>query len=309
MPGLIHACAMGSAVAARSMQIALEGRRTETRARWRPFLRNKGAIVGCAVILVLICAAVLAPILAPFSPYATSATEKLQPPNQRHWLGTDSLGRDMLSRVMYGARISLGVGFSAVIVSLVLGTSLGVIGGYLGGWLDDLIMRLNDVLMAIPGIVLALAIVASTGPTVWGVVLAIAISGAPGDARLARSQTLYERTLDYVTAAQTIGCRQSRIIRVHILPNISSVIIVRATTNLGAAILTAAGLSFLGLGVPPPTPTWGAMVSDGRQYIFTAAYLGVIPGLFIMITVLAFNVAGDGLRDALDPRSRKRVGR
>lgn len=278
------------------------------RKRWRPFLRNRGAVGGGIVILVLIGMAMFAPVIAPDSPYATSAAT-LQHPNRAHLLGTDSLGRDVLSRAIYGARVSLGVGFSAVIVSLALGVPLGLAGGYFGGVIDDLVMRLNDILMAIPGIVLALAIVASAGPSLWGVVLAVAISGAPGDARLARSQTLSERSLDYVTAAQALGCRHSRIIWRHVLPNISSVVIVRATTNLGAAILTAAGLSFLGLGVPPPTPTWGAMVSDGRQYIFTDAFLGIVPGLFIMVAVLAFNVAGDGLRDMFDPRTRLHAGR
>ncbi len=299
---------MANAEVALPRRLVSEEPAARTRARWRLLLRNKGAAAGAIVILLLVLAALFAPFLAPYDPFRTSAADALKPPSWEHLLGTDSLGRDILSRVMYGARISLLVGFAAVAASLILGATLGIIGGYIGGWVDDAIMRSNDVLMAIPGIVLALAVVAAVGPSVAGAILAIAVSGAPGDARLARAQTLYERSLDYVTAAKAIGCRQESIVRRYILPNIAGILIVRATTNLGAAILTEAGLSFLGLGVPPPTPTWGAMVSEGRQYILTAAYVGIIPGLCIMITVLAFNVAGDGLRDALDPRSRLRGG-
>lgn len=273
---------------------------------WRPFFRNPGAVLGLAVIVVLCLMAILAPVLAPHSPVATDNSAVLQGPSLAHPFGADPLGRDILSRIMYGARISLLVGFLSVAVSLVLGLGVGVTAGYFGGWLDDALMRCNDVLMAIPGIVLALAIVAALGPSVLGVVLAIAVSGAPGDIRLARSQTLAERRLDYVTAAQAIGAGRGRIMWRHILPNITGVMVVKATTNLGAAILTASGLSFLGLGVPPPTPTWGGMIADGRQFLFTAAHVSLIPGVFIMVTVLAFNVAGDGLRDVLDPRAKTR---
>lgn len=274
------------------------------RRRW-PF-RSRGTRVGLLVVLSLFLAAIFAPLIAPYSPYATSATDALSPPNRVHILGADSLGRDIFSRALHGARVSLLVGILAVTLSLILGSIVGITAGYFGKWVDAVLMQINDMFIAIPGIVLALAIVAAMGSSITGVVLAIAISSAPGDARLARSKTLYERTLDYVTAARAIGCRQPRILTRYILPNISSVLIVRATASLGAAILTEAGLSFLGLGVPPPTPTWGGMISDGRQYIFTAPYVSIIPGLFIIATVLAFNVVGDGLRDILDPRSRQR---
>lgn len=274
--------------------------------RRRLLIRSKGTRIGLLVGCTLILAAIFAPVIAPYSPYATSAADALNSPNREHILGTDSLGRDILSRALYGARVSLLVGILAVSVSLVIGSILGITAGYFGRWVDAVLMQINDMFIAIPGIVLALAIVAAMGASVTGVVLAIAVSSAPGDARLARSKTLYERTLDYVIAAQAIGCQRPRILARHILPNISSVLIVRATASLGAAILTEAGLSFLGLGVPPPTPTWGGMISDGRQYIFIAPYVSIIPGLFIIATVLAFNVVGDGLRDTLDPRSRQR---
>ncbi len=281
--------------------------RSDSLSRVRPFLRNKGATAGFAMIVALSLLAIFAPVIAPYGATETSANI-LSGPSLTHFFGTDALGRDLLSRIIYGARISLIVGFAAVLIDLLFGASSGIVAGYLGGWADDLLMRCSDVLMAIPGIILALAVLAAFGPSVPAVILAIAVSGAPGDARLARSQTLYESGLDYVSAARAIGAGQARIMWRHILPNISGVLIVRATTNLGAAILTTAGLSFLGLGVPPPTPTWGGMVSEGRQYIFTAAHVSIVPGLFIMVTVLAFNIAGDGLRDVLDPHAKTRTG-
>jgi ABC-type dipeptide/oligopeptide/nickel transport system permease subunit len=276
-------------------------------ARRRWLLPNRGATIGAIVIAILVLGALLAPLIAPYDPLKTEGTAILQGPSAQHPLGTDSLGRDTLSRIIYGARVSLLVGVSAVALALLVGASLGLVAGYFGGAVDDLVMRGTDVLMAIPGIVLALVVLAATGPSLLGVVLAIAVGGVPGDIRLARSQTLYERGLDYVAAARAIGSSSGRLMYRHILPNIGSVLIVRSTTSLGAAILVESGLSFLGLGVPPPTPTWGAMISEGRQFIFTAAHVGLIPGLVIMVTVLAFNVTGDGLRDVLDPRSSVRT--
>lgn len=268
-----------------------------------PFTRNRGAISGAVVIVLFALVAITAPVIAPYDPTAQHPRSILEPPNSAHLLGTDSLGRDILSRIMYGGRISLSVGFSAVAVGLLVGATIGIAAGYFGRHIEDLIMRGVDVLMAIPGIILALTILAAIGPSFGGVVLAIAVSSLPTYARLARSQTLYIREMDYITAARALGAGPLRIMAKHVLPNIVAILIVSATTGLGSAILTEAGLSFLGLGVPPPTPTWGGMVSEGREFIFTAPYVALIPGVFIMLTVLAFNLTGDGLRDALDPRS------
>jgi peptide/nickel transport system permease protein len=200
----------------------------------------------------------------------------------------------------------LFIGFSAVAVGLLLGASLGLLCAYLGGRVDDLVMRCIDMLMAIPAVILAMSILAALGPSLGAVVIAIAISSLPSYARLARAQTLYQKQMDYVMAARAMGGGRLRIMARHILPNIVGVLVVAGTTSVGSAILTEAGLSFLGLGVPPPTPTWGAMVSEGRQFIFIAAHVGIIPGLFIMLAVLACNLAGDGLCDAIDPRSMVR---
>jgi peptide/nickel transport system permease protein len=209
---------------------------------------------------------------------------------------------------MFGARISLSIGLLAVLLSMLVGLPLGLISGYQGGSVEDVVMRGMDILLAMPSIILAIAIVAAVGPSLAGVVVAIAISSIPGIVRLARAQTLAVKRLEYVEAARALGAGSRRIMLRHILPNVIGTLVVQATLNVGFAILVEAGLSFLGLGVQPPTPTWGGMVSEGRKYIFTAAYIGIVPGVFIMFASLACNLVGDSLRDALDPRSKLRTG-
>ncbi len=298
------------------MSLALQGmRRKQTSLwgdAWRRLRRNKMAVAGMVVVTLLCLVALFSPVLAREELGYQNYDALYHPPefnlrDPTYIWGADQLGRSVLYRVIHGARVSVLVGLVAQLIVLAIGLPVGAIAGYFGGAVDDLVMRGTDVLMAIPGIGLALVVLAATGPSLLGVVLAIAIGGVPGDIRLARSQTLYERGLDYVAAARAIGSSSGRLMYRHILPNIGSVLIVRGTTSLGAAILVESGLSFLGLGVPPPTPTWGAMISEGRQFIFTAAHVGLIPGLVIMVTVLAFNVTGDGLRDVLDPRSSVRT--
>lgn len=273
----------------------------------RAFTRNHGAVAGLAVLILLSLAALLAPVLAPYDPSVQDFNAAMLGPGEvAHPLGTDSLGRDLLSRIMYGARISLSVAFLSVGLSLIAGVLLGVAAGYVGGTLDTIIMRVIDVLMALPSIILAIAIVAAVGPSLRGVILAISISTLPGFVRLTRAQTISVRQLEYLEAARTIGATSPRIMLRHVMPNISGTLVVQASLAFGSAILLEAGLSFLGLGIPPPTPTWGGMVSEGRLFLFTTPHIGLIPGLFIMFASLAANLVGDGLRDALDPHSSAR---
>lgn len=273
----------------------------------RAFTRNHGAVAGLVVLIILVLAALLAPVLAPYDPSVQDVNAAMIGPGQLdHPLGTDSLGRDLLSRIMFGARISLIVAFFSVGLSLLAGVLLGVASGYVGGVLDTVIMRVIDVLMALPSIILAIAIVAAVGPSLRGVILAIAISTLPGFVRLTRAQTISVRQLEYLEAARTIGATSPRIMLRHVMPNIAGTLVVQASLAFGSAILLEAGLSFLGLGIPPPTPTWGGMVSEGRLFLFTTPHIGLIPGLFIMLASLAANLIGDGLRDALDPHSSAR---
>jgi peptide/nickel transport system permease protein len=268
----------------------------------RRFLRNRGAVVGLALTVLLVLAAVLAPWLAPYAPDAQDLRSRLRPPSPEHWFGTDEFGRDVLSRVLFGARISLLTGLVPVITGLVVGTSLGLLAGFYRGWLDDVLMRVMDVLLAFPSLLLALAVVGTLGPGMVNAVIAVAIVSVPGYARLARSVVLAAREEEYVHAARAQGAHDPRLMLKHVLPATLGPLTVQATLGIGFAILSMAGLSFLGLGVQPPTSDWGEMLSRGRRFLPGSSWLLLYPGAAISLTVLAFNLLGDGLRDAFDPR-------
>jgi peptide/nickel transport system permease protein len=252
----------------------------------------------------MIFSAIFAPLIAPYDPVEQDILSLLQGPSLDHLLGTDELGRDTLSRVIYGSRVSLMVGVIAVSISLIIGSALGLIAGYGRGLIDTVIMQIMDALLAFPTLALALAITAMLGPSLNNTMIAIGITGIPAFARLVRGQVLSLRDLDYVQAAQASGGSNYRIVMQHILPNTMAPIIVQASITIPAAILAEAGLSFLGLGIQPPTPSWGAMLNTARGYIQVSPWLSIVPGVAIFITVLAFNFLGDALRDILDPRLR-----
>lgn len=264
--------------------------------------RNKLAMAGLIILVILIVVAVLAPLIAPYGFDEQDLSKSLLKPCKEHLFGTDLKGRDVLSRMIYGSRISLFVGFFAVSISVVVGGFLGAIAGYFGGKLDNVIMRCMDVLLAIPSILLAISIAASLGPGLINLMIAVGISSIPGYARLVRASTLSIRNIEYVEASKSVGASNLSIILKHIIPNCLSPVIVQATLGVAFAILTAASLSFIGLGIKPPQPEWGAMLSSGREFIRTHMHLTLFPGLAIMITILALNFLGDGLRDALDPK-------
>lgn len=271
------------------------------------FFRNFAFTSGLILTVVLVFAALAAPLLAPYDPIQQDTSRRLEAPSKEHLLGLDVLGRDVLSRILYGARVSLRVGFSVVVLASLIGVSLGAISGYFGGIVDLLVMRLCDILLAFPGILLAIALVAVLGPSLNNVVLALATIGWVGYARLARGQVLKVREMEYVTAARALGARSPRVIIRHVLPNIINPVIVMATLGLAGAILAEAALSFLGLGVQPPTPSWGEMLSSGRNYLGLANHLAIFPGAAIMLAVMGLNFLGDGLIDALDPKYRKEM--
>jgi peptide/nickel transport system permease protein len=258
--------------------------------------------VSLTGIGVLMLAAVAGPAVAPFDPTEQVLDRMLEPPGRAHWLGTDDLGRDVLSRILYGARVSLGVGVLAVTLSLSVGVVLGLIAGYHAGWLDSLLMRVMDGLLAFPSIVLALAITAALGPSLQNAMIAIGIIGIPGFARLVRGQVLALRAQEFVEAARAVGARDGRIVARHIAPGTVGPVVIHASLRLAFAVLTEAGLSFLGLGTQPPTPSWGAMLNAGREYLEMAPWLSLAPGAAIFVTTLCFNFLGDAIRDALDPR-------
>lgn len=266
--------------------------------------KNKLAVFGAFIIIFFVLVAIIAPFIAPYGYDELHAGERLTGPSTQNWFGTDDLGRDIFTRIVYGARISLFVGFFSVTGALVMGTLLGVIAGFFGRWIDLLISRIFDVLLAFPSILLAIAIVAILGPSLQNALLAIAIINIPIFGRLVRSRVLSIREEEYILAAKALGVKNSRILFHHILPNSVAPIIVQATLSFGSAILEAAALGFLGLGAQPPTPEWGKMLSDARQYIQTAPWTVLFPGLSIMLVVLGFNLLGDGLRDALDPKMK-----
>jgi len=273
---------------------------------WRRFRRDKIALIGGAWLLFVILISLLAPLIAPYDPLETNLRLRLQPMGfAGHVLGTDDLGRDILSRLIWGGRISLVVGFSAVLIAMMAGTLIGLLTGFYGGWLDIVIMRLIDILMAFPAILLAIAIVAALGPGLEHAMLSVSIVGIPYYARIVRGSVLAMREREFVVAAQALGSGPGRLIATHLFPNALPPLIVAATLDVGWMIMFAAGLSFLGLGAQPPIPEWGIMLSEGHKFIRTAPYASIIPGLAIFLVVLALNLLGDGLRDALDPRLRR----
>jgi len=266
-------------------------------------LRDRVGLIGGAIVLIVSTAAIFAPWLAPADPTAMQ-TDQLAPPSHANWLGTDEVGRDVLSRLMHGGRVSLVVSISSMTASSIVGVTLGLLAGFYGGRVDGVIMGFMDVLFAFPGLLLALAIMAALGPALQNLVLALAIVSLPSFARIARASALAVKGLDYVEAARGLGARDGRVLSQHILPNIAAPVIVQFTIGLAYAILTEAGLSFIGLGVQPPAPAWGAMLSRGKDFLEISPWPAVFPGLAIMVTVLGFNFLGDSLRDVLDPRLR-----
>jgi peptide/nickel transport system permease protein len=279
----------------------------------RSLARRKLALVGAIVVLCAILVAVLAPVLTPLDPTEIDIINRLKPPLWRapdgtlHLLGTDTLGRDVFARLTYGARVSLAVGLSAVLVAGTLGVFLGLVSGYMGGVLDDVIMRLGDIQLAFPFILLAISVLAVLGPGVDKLIIVLGVTGWVTYGRLARSQVIYLREMEFVDAARAVGARQARIMSRHVLPNLWGVVIVIASFSVASTIIAEASLSFLGLGVPPDVPTWGGMLSENREYLEIAPWLVVFPGLAISLTVLGINVLGDWIRDYLDPRMKNIV--
>ncbi len=269
------------------------------------FSRNRLALVGAAVILFLFVVAVFAPIIAPHNPYLIHTNDILLPPSARHLFGTDDLGRDVLSRMIYSARISLLVGFVAVGIATVIGVIVGALAGYYGGWLDSVLMRFVDIMLCFPTIFLILAVIAILEPSIWNIMVIIGITSWMGVARLVRAEFLTLKERDFVMASKAVGARDSRIIFRHILPNAMAPVLVSAVLGIGGAILIESSLSFLGLGVQPPTPSWGNMLSAGKDNIEIAWWLSLFPGMAILVTVLGYNLLGEGLQDALNPRLKE----
>lgn len=272
---------------------------------WKEFRRNRLAIVGMGIVLFFILLAIFANVLAPETIDEQKLGQRLLAPSFEHWFGTDDFGRDILSRVIYGARISLWVGFFAVLGSSAIGSFLGLLAGYYGRWVDTIISRTFDIMLSFPSILLAIAVVSVLGPSLRNALIAIAIINIPNFGRLVRSRVLSVKEEEFVMAARAVGMNDSRIIFHHVLPNSLAPIIVQGTLAIATAILEAAALSFLGLGAQAPEPEWGKMLADSRQYIIQAPWTVIFPGIAIMLTVLGFNLLGDGLRDALDPKMKK----
>jgi peptide/nickel transport system permease protein len=270
----------------------------------RVFFQRKLVLFGLVILAVLVLTAIFAPLLTPFNPEIGDMKESLQPPSWHHLLGTDLQGRDSLSRLIYGSRMALAVGFGAVLLAGIIGISLGLLAGYAGGITNMIIMRIMDALMGFPMILLALVVSAVLGGGLLNVIIALSVATLPGYARVMHGLTLTVKENDYIMAERAMGASNFRAMFMHILPNTFPSMIVLVTLQLGALILAEAGLSFLGLGITPPTPAWGAMVADGRRYLLEYPWLSIAPGVAIMLVVFAFNLVGDGLRDALDPRLR-----
>ena|SRR5512145_385522 len=272
---------------------------------WEMFYKNKLALAGCGIILFLIVVSLLAPFIAPYDAGAIDLRHVLDPPSLRHWFGTDQLGRDVFSRMIWGARISLLVGFVATGLAIVIGTALGAVSGYYGGWVDAVIMRFVDIMLCFPTFFLILAVIAFLGSSIWNIMIVIGLTSWMGVTRLVRADFISLRERDFVRAARAIGASDVRIIFLHVLPNAMASILVTATLGIAGAILTESALSFLGIGVQPPTPSWGNILTAGKDNIDIAWWLSLYPGLAILITVVGYNLLGEGIRDASDPRLKK----
>jgi ABC-type dipeptide/oligopeptide/nickel transport system permease subunit len=272
---------------------------------WRRFARNRGAVFGLVVFLAIVVMALFADVLAPYDPVAQGVGPVNQPPSWAYWAGTDSFGRDLLSRIIYGARIALAVGIVAVLLAMVVGVTLGLVAGYYGGVVDAVIMRVMDGLFAFPIIILAIAMMAVMGFGVKNVIIAVAVGFIAPFARVTRADVLAVKEEPYIEAARLAGVSGPAIIARHVLPNVLAPIIVQAALRVSGAIITESGLSFLGLGPPPPTPVWGSMIAEGRNFIVMAPHVSTIPGIALMVTIVGLNLLGDGLRDTLDPRLRR----
>ena len=276
---------------------------------WRALKRNRLALVGGAIVFCIFVLAIAAPLLAPWDPHRPDIRKILDPPSRSHWLGTDQLGRDVLSRMLYGARVSLAVGFVSVGIATALGLILGATAGYNGGAVDSIVMRLVDLMLVFPRFFLLLAVLAFLKPSIWTIMAVIGLTGWMGVARLVRAEFLALKEREFVVWSQSIGASAFRIIWRHILPNAMAPVLVAMTLGIPAAILTESGLSFLGLGVQPPYATWGNILNEGKDAIELAWWLSLYPGLAILVTVLSYNLLGEGIRDALDPRLRQSGGR
>ncbi len=272
---------------------------------WEMFYKNKLALTGCSIVLFLFVVSLLAPVIAPYDPGAIDLKNVLAPPSGQHWFGTDQLGRDVLSRMIWGARISLKVGFVATGLAILIGMILGAVAGYYGGWIDATIMRFVDVMLCFPTFFLILAVIAFLEPSIWNIMIVIGLTGWMGVTRLVRADFISLRERDFVQAARAIGANDARIIFMHILPNALASILVAATLGIAGAILTESALSFLGIGVQPPTPSWGNILTAGKDNIDIAWWLSLYPGLAILITVVGYNLLGEGIRDAADPRLKR----
>lgn len=282
-------------------------KRSQWREVWRRLKRNKMAVLGLVILVILVLMAIFADFIADYDTVVIkqNLAQRLQAPSAAHWLGTDEFGRDIFARLVHGTRVSLKVGIIAVGISIVIGGVLGAVAGFYGGKLDNIIMRIMDIFLAVPSILLAIAIVSALGPSILNLMLAISISSVPGYARIVRASVLSIRDQEFIEAAKAIGASNTRIIFRHIIPNSLAPVIVQATLGVASAILSTAGLSFIGLGIQPPAPEWGSMLSGGRQYLRYAWWVTTFPGVAIMITILSLNLLGDGLRDALDPRLKQ----
>ncbi|MEJ0075888.1 MAG: ABC transporter permease [Alphaproteobacteria bacterium] len=270
----------------------------------RRLWRRKGAVVGLIVVALFVAIAIFAPLISPYDPAAQSWTAVRKAPSWAHWFGTDDVGRDVLARVIFGARASLLAGVISVSIALAVGVPLGLISGYLGGWVDALLSRITDAMLAVPFLILAIALAAFLGPSLGNAMIAIGVTTTPVLVRLTRGQVMAVKVEDYVEAARAIGNPRWRIALFHILPNILPALLVQATLSIATAIIAEAALSFLGLGQQPPAPSWGSMLNSAQRFLTTASWMAIWPGLAIFLTVLSFNLVGDGLRDALDPKER-----